>query len=1442
MTDRNNKGTNNSSMPDGSHEDFKNLVDELPLGILSCDTKGNITSVNDFLLDILGSPSAEATMKVNMLSFPPLVNSGISAIMEEAIKTGRNASIETPYRSKWDKELFLSFRIFPRKDPDGNVYGCHAIIEDLTTEKNTSSEMEYDRRKDDLIANISNRLITSSFRDIDNNINRILKDLGEFIRAERVVLFIVADDPKLIVKTHEWHLEGVISKIPLNEKIDASTIVPEKLRNLQIISASDIDDLPKDQDLLQHIFQNLGIRALALVPLSRYGIFKGFLGIDSKSKPHVWKEKELYLLKIAGDMIINILERKNSEEILHEKEKDYEEIIYSLDSVIWKATFDSEGNASDSYISKSLANLTGVDAGSLGADWNTYFEHIHKEDLPEVKESMEKAFMNPDIPISVDYRIVLDNGSIIWMNSLGSAQPLEDGKYLMSGTTSNITDRKLAEEKLRESEALLKEVGSIAKIGGWEYDVESNETTRTPEVLKIYETDKSHSNPGDAAKCYAPGSKEKIEKAFYNTLENREPYDLELEIITPRGKHKWVRASGHPKIVNGKVVKIIGILQDITERKEAEIKLKENEALLNEVSRIGRIGGWEIDVENNTVKWTSEVYKIHEIEPDSDISIPKALEYYTPDSKKLIEEALDNAVKNAKPYDLELEIITPNGTRKWIRISGRPTVKDGKVVKITGSFQDITKRKDTEIKLAENEEILRLFIEHAPASLAMLDRDMRHIAVSRQWLENYSLDGRNIIGVSHYEIFPEIGDEWKKVHQRCLEGEIIRNEEDIFKRADGTVQWVRWEVRPWKTADDTIGGIIIFSEDITERKLMQDKLHENEELMRLFVEHAPASLAMFDKDIRYLSVSNRWLSDLGMEGQDIIGMSHYDTIPDIDDEIKNLHQRALQGEVIVREEDYFETPNKGGQWIHWETRPWKTSEGKIGGIVIFAENVTERKHAQEKIRHNEAKYRSLFEQSNDAIFLNRTDGTIVDVNEKACEMFGYSKEELKKKTIVDLLAPDHISFGEAGMQDFRDKGVASLYTQYQKANGEVFDAEVNAKIIDMEEKLAQGIIRDVSDRKQAEEKIIRSEMRYRALFEKSNDAVLLHDLTGKILDINDKACTMFGYSKEEFMKLNIIDLILPEDKQRTIEAMGKVKENRNWRNETRMIGSDGSLLYLDVSGSLVEMQQNIIQAVGRDITDRIKAEEGMMRAKIEAETASRAKTEFLATMSHELRTPLNSIIGFSDIMLDGMAGELVDKQEHYIEHISHSGRHLLNLINDILDISKIEAGKMELYLEEVEIKKAVNEIVTITDSLAARKNINVNVNIPDGIPAIRADKSKLKQILYNILGNAIKFTDDNGHVSIRVSYSAESVIVSITDTGIGISPEDKKKLFKPFSQIDASISRRYEGTGLGLALVKELIELHGGMIWVESEAGKGSTFSFKLPVKPDKSVFSQKPK
>jgi signal transduction histidine kinase len=199
-------------------------------------------------------------------------------------------------------------------------------------------------------------------------------------------------------------------------------------------------------------------------------------------------------------------------------------------------------------------------------------------------------------------------------------------------------------------------------------------------------------------------------------------------------------------------------------------------------------------------------------------------------------------------------------------------------------------------------------------------------------------------------------------------------------------------------------------------------------------------------------------------------------------------------------------------------------------------------------------------------------------------------------------------------------------------------------------------------------------------------------------------------------------------------------------------------------------------------------------------------------------------------MLDGIAGELIPKQEHYMQHISNSGHHLLTLINDILDISKIEAGKMDLRFDMVDVKTIIDETVTMTQTLTSEKKIIVGIELPENMPKILADKSKLKQIMYNLIGNAIKFTDDDGKIKIRAEINEKIIRISVIDTGIGISLKDQKKLFKPFSQIDSSISRKYEGTGLGLALVKELIESHGGKIWVESEPGKGSNFTFEIPI------------
>ncbi|MDN3514490.1 MAG: response regulator [Candidatus Brocadia sp.] len=239
----------------------------------------------------------------------------------------------------------------------------------------------------------------------------------------------------------------------------------------------------------------------------------------------------------------------------------------------------------------------------------------------------------------------------------------------------------------------------------------------------------------------------------------------------------------------------------------------------------------------------------------------------------------------------------------------------------------------------------------------------------------------------------------------------------------------------------------------------------------------------------------------------------------------------------------------------------------------------------------------------------------------------------------------------------------------------------------------------------------------------------------------------------------------------------------------------------------------------------------LQQAVLALERANKMKSEFLANMSHELRTPLNAIIGFAEVLRDKISGELNDEQTDFVNDIHSSGVHLLQMINDILDLSKIEAGKLELQYEVFLVPEAVEDVYTILKGLASKKHLELKTVILTDVKYIEADRVKFKQILYNLLSNAIKFTPENGKITLEAGIVDDALQVSVSDTGIGMKPEDQQKVFKEFWQADSSFARKYEGTGLGLALTKRIVEMHGGKIWFESEYGRGSVFCFSLPLK-----------
>ena len=402
-----------------------------------------------------------------------------------------------------------------------------------------------------------------------------------------------------------------------------------------------------------------------------------------------------------------------------------------------------------------------------------------------------------------------------------------------------------------------------------------------------------------------------------------------------------------------------------------------------------------------------------------------------------------------------------------------------------------------------------------------------------------------------------------------------------------------------------------------------------------------------------------------------------------------------------------------------------------------------------------------------------------------------------------------------------------------------FDADEVKLLVELAEDLAYGIVtlRMRAERKQAQEALKESQDKLLRMFESVADGITVSNLNGIVIDANKRASQILGINSEEELFGKSQFAFIPQHYHK--EAREKMKQGLERgtliRMEHPIIRADGSELPGEINASVLKDASGSpvgFITVIRDITERKKAEE--LKATVRAaELANQAKSEFLAGMSHELRTPLNAIIGFSQVLQEQYFGKLNEKQAEYVNDVLDSGKHLLSLINDILDLSKIEAGKMELDLSKVKVKDLLEDSLVMIKEKALKHNIELKSHIETDLEGlqIRADERKLKQIMFNLLSNAVKFTPDGGTITVEGRKDRKEFIISVSDTGIGIAPKERKKVFEDFYQAGGSMKDKPPGTGLGLPITKRIVEMHGGRIWVESKGlGKGSRFTFTLPI------------
>ena len=384
----------------------------------------------------------------------------------------------------------------------------------------------------------------------------------------------------------------------------------------------------------------------------------------------------------------------------------------------------------------------------------------------------------------------------------------------------------------------------------------------------------------------------------------------------------------------------------------------------------------------------------------------------------------------------------------------------------------------------------------------------------------------------------------------------------------------------------------------------------------------------------------------------------------------------------------------------------------------------------------------------------------------------------------------------------------------------------------------------LSARNRVEESLRESEEQTRLLFEESPDAVILFDDEGRMTRMNRAFEHLTGYRAEQLIGHTMDDVGLVSIDGETNIVNPSPLYNQLTTTDFRLTDVHGSIRNVGARmfGLTIGGYQYYLSTM-RDITTEKKVEETLRQANAELARAGRTKDEFLANMSHELRTPLNAILALSESLQEEIAGPLNERQMISLSHIEASGRHLLSLINDILDLSKVEAGRLELQLDTIAVADVCQSSLMFVKEMALKKTIKVALHLNDPMAEMEVDARRLKQMLVNLLNNAVKFTPANGHVRLEVTTNATEGVICflVYDTGIGITPDDLSRLFQPFQQLDAGLSRSHEGTGLGLALVRRLAELHGGSVTVESTYNKGSCFTITLPYHPPSTQESPHP-
>jgi len=733
---------------------------------------------------------------------------------------------------------------------------------------------------------------------------------------------------------------------------------------------------------------------------------------------------------------------------------------------------------------------------------------------------------------------------------------------------------------------------------------------------------------------------------------------------------------------------------------------------------------------------------------------------------------------------------------------------------------------------------LKCLLEANVDGIIAFDREFRYTTWNRAMERISGVKREDVLGKCAFELFPclkETGED--QYYLAALAGRSVVAENRPYTVAQsGCSAFFDGYYSPRHDENGEVVGGVAIIRDVTDRNAVEASARE-ERRLAFHVENTPLAVIEWDHEFKVLRWSPAAQKLFGWKADEVLGMRFSDwefVVPDDLEVVNQVGHRQNEGKEvhgISRNRNY----TKLGTILHceWYNSALYNEAGKLISVLSLVLDVTVATRIEEALRKSEAQYRLLFESNPQAMWVyDLTTLRFMAVNDAAVSHYGYSRAEFLEMTIKDIRPPEDVKVLEDYLASDQAPVEQAGEWRHRKKDGTIINVDIRSSRLTFAGRPAEFVlVTDVTERRKAETALRISEDRYRDLVDNSHELICTHDLEGRVLSVNPWAARVLGYPQDSLVGINIRDGLSPEYRDQFDDYLRTVITEGSARGVMKVRTATGEPRLWEYYNTLRTegVEKPIVRGMAHDATERRQALKREKEARMEAEDANRVKDEFLSTLSHELRTPLTAIMGWADLLLHDEVEPKNRRQA--LETIFRNANSQCQLINDLLEVSRIITGKLRLEFVACELHSVIEAAAESIQPTAEAKGVRLQVLLEPHAGPVFGDRERLQQVVWNLLSNGVKFTQKGGLVQVTLQRINSHVEIVVKDTGMGIKPDFLPHVFDRFRQADGSTTRNYGGLGLGLAIVRHLVELHGGTAWAQSGGeNQGSQFTVRLPV------------